>query len=675
MSLDLSVLGGADVLALHALSARDAAAATQIRQQASDPAQAARTLEAQGYRAWYAEIFGQSFVDAWAKHHEEAIAWHWNARQSLLKGERPDYDAYFAIWSRGHMKSTIARRLAIADAALSVSAGVGGYCLYVGGSEKKTNSHALSVGKLLELPTLARYYPKLTRVMKSQEGFSRGAGRDFRYTEAGYVFHFGSLDAGLAGGNVDDVRPTLIIPDDIDERGSSAEVYTNRAVRFTTELLPMRQSNTLVFNAQNLIQRNTIQNQIYTGKITALANRFPTQPIPAVENLVTESVQLADGRNGHRFISGRITWHGWDAQRVQDEINTMGLEAFLLECQHEVNARKTGRVLHAFDPSFHVISWSQFRQAYRLPEGAGIPNHWDKHVGHDWGNTHPNVISAVAVAAENSRLPGLKFLFYGQTMPLQPTVDDVALKFIEQMMPGVDTRRVRSLTGEDYQKWINPERMGDVLNAPREIARQQLRPQVAAWLEGRRFVSWAASHEQKNIREIYNTVYGLPFWGVNPGADGGVSEINAAFQIDFTVPDPFRSGQMGYAGFYLIVDDDQLIEPRDDRGLKLWREQFLDWSMRETRETPTGLTDDKPQKIHDDTGNTLMMVWVHSQNLCPAPLTYYEKIERAIAPDLPEVTHNHYHTIRSILEKRTEKEWQQREDAAFSDGLNALMKY
>lgn len=589
----------------------------------------ATDLESRGYRAWYSAIFGAEFVAGWAAHHEEAIAWHWQARLDLIRGERPEWDAYFAIWSRGHMKSTVARRLVIADAALTATAGQRGYCLYVGGSSEKTRGHAISVGKLLELESLREYYPALTRVMKSKEGHSRGAGQDFRYAESGYVLHFGSLDAGLAGGNVDDVRPTLIIPDDIDERGSSSDVYAHRALRFTTELLPMRQRDTLVFCAQNLIQRNTIMNQVYTGKIPALARRYPTRAIPAVEGLKTEPMVLADGRTGTRYVSGRTTWQFWDAERVQDEINTMGEEAFRLECQHEVNARKTGRVLHEYDDDVHVITWSEFRAAFKLPDGAGIPQHWYRYVGHDWGNTHPNVISIVAVSAQNSRLPGLKLLYYGQTMPQQPTVDDVALKFIEAIAPHIDTSAVKNLSGADYEKWANPSAMGDVLNAPREIARKKLLPKVTEWLRDQRFVSWAASHEQADNRRIYNEIYGLPFHGVNPGASGGVSEINAALKVDHSVAHPFRRGKTGYAGMYLIVADEQieLLKAVDDRGLKLWREQFSDWSWRETKETATGLNDDKPAKVHDDAGNSLMMVTVLSRNFTAAPLDADEQME------------------------------------------------
>jgi hypothetical protein len=53
----------------------------------------AAELEAKGWRPWYAEIFGQSFVDTLDseetddKHHSQAIEWHWNTRRALIRIE------------------------------------------------------------------------------------------------------------------------------------------------------------------------------------------------------------------------------------------------------------------------------------------------------------------------------------------------------------------------------------------------------------------------------------------------------------------------------------------------------------------------------------------------------------------------------------------------------------
>lgn len=596
--------------------------------------QRARELEAQGYRVWYATIFGQAFVDAWEWYHEEAIKWHWESRQALIRGEPIPYDAYLAVWSRKWMKSTAARRVAVADACLSASAEVPGYCLYLGGSKGKTDDHALSVGKLLQRPTLREYYPPVVAISRNERGFSEGGRQEFRYSESGYVFRFASLDAGLAGANVDDTRPTLIIPDDVDERNCSAEVYTSRANRFTSEVLPTRQQNTLVFGAQNVIQRGTIFHQIHTGQLRALMNRFPSKAIPAVEGLEYED-RVVDGRPRTVITAGKSTWKAWTMAQIQNEVDLVTIETFELEYQHNVDKRKTGLVLDRYDPAVHLITWSEFARVFGVRH---IPNHWEKYVGHDWGNTHPNVTSVVTVSAQNSALPGIKFLCTGLTAKQQSTVDDVALAFIERLMPGIDTSAVRSVTGEDYNKWIGGQ-FGQVLNAPREIAKERLLPQVQDWLMRHpEWRLWVMSHEQANNRDIYNAVYGLPFEACNPGASGGVSEINAALTVDYKAAHPFRPGARGYAGFYFIVDDDQFVVHdtgieggRDDRGLKLWRDQIPLWNWRETKVTSSGLSDDKPAKVNDDAGNSLMMIFSRIGALQPAPLSSEEEVERRLA--------------------------------------------
>src|SRR5262245_29106787 len=90
-------------------------------------------------------------------------------------------------------------------------------------------------------------------------------------------------------------------------------------------------------------------------------------------------------------------------------------------------------------------------------------------------------------------------------------------------------------------------------------------------------------------------------------------------------PHPFRPGAKGLSGMYFIMADDQLAEARDDLGLTLWREQVPEWSWRQLNLTELGLQQDKPMKVNDDTGNSLMMVTSHF-TLGPAPLTIDERV-------------------------------------------------
>ena len=75
------------------------------------------------WRATYGLLFGKDWVDTLGGHHIKTIRWHWAARHRICRGEEPwqDYFADFPMWSRGHAKSTIARRIAIVDAIIELS--------------------------------------------------------------------------------------------------------------------------------------------------------------------------------------------------------------------------------------------------------------------------------------------------------------------------------------------------------------------------------------------------------------------------------------------------------------------------------------------------------------------------------------------------------------------------
>ena len=596
----------------------------------------AAKLEAKGWEAWWRAIFGDKLVDVLESHHRDAIAWHWEARQALNRGEVPpsDHYAYFAPWSRGHMKSTIARRIAICDAAISKADASGnrGYCLYIGGTKEKIEGHAKSIDTLLSKPELLAYYPKLNVSRKTTQGHSKGWKAQFFYTDHGYIFHFVSLEEGLAGANVDDIRPSLMVPDDIDGRKDSAAVAEKRFDVFTTEILPAKQEKTIFFYAQNLINRNAIAYKIYKQKVRVLTNRKPIKPVPAVRGLQTE-LRTVNGIVKDVVVAGESTWRGWDMTRVQNEIDTYGLSAFLRECQHEVEQAREGLVLPEWDESVHVISWSQFERVFGQ---RSIPRHWAKHAGMDYGQIHPAPFIGRAVAASNSRMPGCHFWFKLVTHPQSTAPDEMALRLIEALFPwdeakqaGVNTKPIRTFDPDLTAKYYtgNP---ASTLDAPRNLAQKLIKDQVRALFTAQGWRSFAFSHEQKRVRELFMSAYGLPVTGVNPGAEGGLEEMRRLLKVDYNTPHPFKEDVKGYSGVYVIVADDEYDTAVTDAGFKLLRDQFPDWVRREEKLTEQGLQDDRPMKVHDDAGNALMMSY--HLKLGITPLTTDEQIERQVHP-------------------------------------------
>jgi hypothetical protein len=648
-----------------------------------DPATA---LEAQGWRVWYAEMFGQSFVDALDssetedRHHSEAIEWHWKARRALIHIEledrklkqavligalsKADYQgrldalheeyfptflAYFTIWSRGHLKTTIARRVTVADACLSTSAGVGGYALIVGGTKKKVARTASSVEVMLRSPKIRQYYPKLSEVKRGYKGASKGWRADFLNTEAGYVFDFAGLDEGMAGANEEDVRPTLIMPDDLDQRSDSEVIAESNFYTFTHEILPMRQWNTLVWWAQNLISRFSCMYRVWKQQARVLTNRVFTNPIPAVRDLVTE-VRTIGGIVKDVYVSGKPTSRLWDVRRIQAEIDTEGLPAFKKECQHEVDQDREGLVLQNYDDGVHVITLSEFEAVYGVRE---IPRRWYKYVFNDWARTktkhHANVAGVVTVSSQNEPLPGCAFLFHPMSFPAGTAPEDVAVRLLTTMSPYATVRGERftwerlvksTLQATDLNHLIHDTTK--LLTERRKLLASVIPDLVDPIRRSQNYVKFRGSHEQHSKKDmtgaltVYKKVFGLPFDPTNPGGDGGVDMINLLMKVDYSEPHRIKPGVVGFTNFFVVVPDDkaeyqEAMTPDDLTDSDLFRYQAKNCRNRDPFMTVEGEKEGGILKLNDDFINGLMMLF-HDNCVQAAPMTYGEKVD-ALTPD------------------------------------------
>jgi hypothetical protein len=139
------------------------------------------------------------------------------------------------------------------------------------------------------------------------------------------------------------------------------------------------------------------------------------------------------------------------------------------------------------------------------------------------------------------------------------------------------------------------------------------------------------SHEALGPRDVYQKVYGLPFETANPGADGGIELLNHYMQVDYALPHSFRPQHSGHTRVFIIVDEDKIDYPTalmPDLLLDsdLARYQFRHWRHTEPRLTVKGLLEHGPEKMNDDFGNGLMMLF-HDNIVRAAPLTKEERIE------------------------------------------------
>lgn len=658
-----------------------------------------------------------------ARHHRDAIKWHWASRHRLCRqqvrervlreqlsaadltdGQRasierkwrekqPRYLADFPMWSRGHMKSTVARRVAVVDAVISLYYGLGGYCLYFSGTDKKTEKHAISIDRLLKSPRIRQHAPALGQVMREDEREKDKAGRSmgwkatFFYTAANYIFHFGSLQSGLAGGNIDDIRPTLIIPDDIDDRKDSAVVSETNFNLLTTEILPMGAQGTLTFWAQNLISRFSAMYRIYKGHARVLTDRRPSKPVPAIiKSTLRLELRAIKGIVRDVILPGAVaTWPWFDIAACQAEINRMGLPAFLRECQHEVEQSTEGLMIHTYDDLVHPISISEFASRYGEKR---MPVSWPKEWGNDWARTktakHANVAMWRTVSSQNSPLPGFTFYFHPMSFRANAQPEDVAERVLSclnpyaveprnsRLNPVVERLEQKAMTWSDLRRdeltranaLEHAETQLDRIEYERNVL-QEIIPQYSEpVLRLHNVVGGVNSHEREDIRLIYNDVYALKCEARNPGKFGGVEQLNRDFAVDYQLDHPFRAGVKGYSRTFIVVPDDLDAEPRlieaeingkktvvtvypphaypddlspeDLHDDKLLRYQLRNWRTVEAKITETGERIDEPLKMNDDFGNLAQMFAVAGA-LPNIPLTPQEEFTMLVEAKMPEL--------------------------------------
>ena len=515
------------------------------------------------WRTWLPAVGPHTFTGSFATFHEEFWDWYWRLVWKRKRGESisADEQAFLAIWARGFAKSSSVEWAAIAEGALIGK----GYVLYVSGTQALADGHVQSIRERLESDEVIRYYPKLGAPKVGRHGNQFGWRQDFLITSGGWAIRPIGLDVGVRGGRVGDLRPTLIIFDDVDDHSDSPLVVHNKLETIARSIIPAGTANTVILGAQNLIHRNSVFNKILTHKASVLSRRIVSGPYPAFNDLEIEFRQTETGPR-NVITAGEPTWPDMDLAACQKFLDDSGRESFLAEYQHDFAADEQGRVIPEYDEARHVIGWSDFERVFGARR---IPEHWLCEVGHDVGFTsgHLSAWTWIATSAQNSRLPGLRFRYRGLTFNGGGVVEQAeAIK--AAMWPG-----------EDVQ-------------------------------------DWRMSHEALSERITYREKYELPFQPCKSAKTAGISQWRHYLQADRTQPHPFHEDQIGADGLYVlgfpswfdVVDDDQLVTPRDDRGLIVHRRQTIEWRYRPDVLGVGGMSKNEPMKADEDTNDATRMI-------------------------------------------------------------------
>lgn len=252
------------------------------------------------------------------------------------------------------------------------------YVLYVSSTQQQADDHVANVAGLLESERLAGVDARLAERSLGKYGNSRGWRRNRLRTAAGFTVDALGLDTAARGVKLDEMRPDLIVLDDIDDTADSVDTTRKKVDAITKKLLPAGSTDAATLAVQNLVS--------YEGVFARLANlasepgdfladRIISGPHPALVG--AEFEKQPDGK--WLIIRGTPTWDGQNLDICQQQLNDWGIRAFRAEAQHE-RTPPEGQAFPEWDTSVHVCdpfpipeSWPKWRAVdygYAVPFGC-----------------------------------------------------------------------------------------------------------------------------------------------------------------------------------------------------------------------------------------------------------------------------------------------------------------
>jgi hypothetical protein len=409
--------------------------------------------------------------------------------------------------------------------------------------------------------------------------------------------------------------------------------------------------------------------RIHKQHARVLTNRKPTEPVPAVEGLLTEE-RTVNGIVKDVVVAGRPTWKKWDLARVQEEIDTYGLSAFRRECLHEVEQSKEGLILHNYDDNVHVITQSEFESVY----GRNAWKSWAKWNFNDWARTktkyHANVAGYITVSSQNTPLPGFTFMIHPMSFPANSAPEDVAARMLSVLSPYADEQR--GITWEDLMKDtlirananVYTRSFADKLEYERGHLAKVIPQYSKVLLKEWSVKGGVMSHSEDTVRAVFNNVFGFNFQPANPGKNDAIEDINDAMRVDYDEPHPFRPDSKGYTRWFVVVPDEKIaypdaMKPDDLHDCDLLRYQFCNWRYRDPVLTATGENIDDTLKLNDDFGQATQFIYFKKllQNVRLTPDERFDEELRAkgLTPEVIERVESEQDKLALIQQRMIEQ--------------------
>jgi hypothetical protein len=277
------------------------------------------------WRTWLAQHFPAYVAAPFAPRHE--ALWGW--LEALEPGVRPRPKV--DIWPRGGGKSTSAE-LGCARVGATQRRR---FALYVSKTQDAADRHVQSIAALFERLGIDRAL--------NRYGTSKGWSRQMLRAANGFNVLAIGLDAGVRGVKLDDLRPDLIILDDVDDRHDTPATVAKKRETITESILPSGSTDCAILFIQNRIHDASMAAQLADGTADWLLDRLPSIEEPAVIDLAYEQRAREDGTLYYAVTGGTPTWEGQSLAICEQQINAWGRRAFEREAQHLT--RRTGNGL------------------------------------------------------------------------------------------------------------------------------------------------------------------------------------------------------------------------------------------------------------------------------------------------------------------------------------------
>jgi hypothetical protein len=350
---------------LELVRARAAARARAVR--LDDLSAASRdplVAEIEGdYTRWLQLYYPKAVSKPMAFYHHELWQWLWPIK---IDEPHPERDAFFAIWSRRCGKTTSGQLAIAALGALKKRH----YGWLLSRTQDQANQKLLTVRQAISRmdSNFLRDYPHMAKA-RTEEGHNLGWNTTRLICSHGdsdeFIVESIGLDTATRGANIIFQRPDFIMPDDIDKLHDSIHVVEKNIETLTKSILLAGTNDKVVLGLQNLIHRDSIFSQIVDGRAKFLMDRVVSGPSPALEGDFKYEERLTT--KGRRFVilSGNPTWpEGFGIEDCEKELNDVGPDAFLGECQHDVTRPAEDATFREFSEAHHLITVSEFMRYY-----------------------------------------------------------------------------------------------------------------------------------------------------------------------------------------------------------------------------------------------------------------------------------------------------------------------